>query len=225
MSTHKFTTDKIISQLRTNKSLIVLVIALLIGLGVFGQIGFFIAIILMLIVHLLRKTTLFELGLQRPKSWVKTILFSLLLTVAILVVFNLLLNPLLFEFFPPDSKDLSRYDAIKGNTSMLIIALISSWITAAFAEEIIWRGYILKNIAKLLGDKDYSWIISLIITSTLFGLLHFVQGPIGIFQTGIVGLIFGIIFILNGKRNLWMNIIIHGTIDTISMIAIYYGMV
>ncbi|QTD37146.1 CPBP family intramembrane metalloprotease [Polaribacter batillariae] len=225
MSTQKSTKEKIKFLLRTNKFLIVLIITVLIGLGIIGQLGFFIAIALMLTVHLLRKTNLSELGLCKPKSWTKILFLSLTLTIIILGIFNYLLNPLLFELFPPESKDLSRYDALRGNIPMLLIALMISWITAAFAEEIIWRGYILKNIAKLLGDKNYSWIISLIITSSLFGLLHFVQGPIGIIQTGIVGLIFGLIFIVNGKNNLWMNILIHGIIDTISMIAIYFGMV
>lgn len=200
-------------------------IFLLSGLIIFGQIGFMASILIMIIIHWFRKTRLDELGLSKPKSWIKTIGLSIGLTILILSLFMLIINPAIFKLFPPETKDLSRFSTLKGNEVMLTLMILSSWITAGFAEEIIWRGYVMKSIALLLGNKDFSWIISLIVSSVLFGLLHFYQGPIGILQTGIAGLFFGIIYILNGKKNLWMNIIIHGLIDTISMIAIYLGVV
>ncbi|MDO5979866.1 CPBP family intramembrane glutamic endopeptidase [Flavivirga spongiicola] len=226
MDTTNISNNKKIQMLfRNNKPLIIMSLFLLGGLIVFGQIGFIASIVLMLVIHWFRKSSMEELGLSNPKSWLKVIGLGVLLTIVIMTIVLLLINPLIFELFPPETKDLSRFNNIKGNEGLLILSIIGAWITAGFAEELIWRGYVMKQIAILFGNKRSSWIISLLISSITFGFLHFYQGPIGIIQTGIVGLFFGIIFIVNGKKNLWINIIVHGLIDTISMIALYMGAV
>ncbi|NAS30775.1 CPBP family intramembrane metalloprotease [Flavobacteriaceae bacterium R38] len=215
--------QKPVELFRNNKPLIILTIFLLSGLVILGQVGFIASIMVMIVIHRFRKTTRNELGLSKPESWIKTIGFSIGLTILILSLFMLIINPMIFEWFPAETKDLNRFNTLEGNEGMLILMILSAWITAGFAEEMIWRGYIMKNIALLLGNNNLSWIISLLASSVVFGLLHFYQGPVGVLQTGIVGLFFGIIYIINGKKNLWMNIIIHGLIDTISMIALYLG--
>lgn len=117
--------------------------------------------------------------------------------------------------------DTSRFDIIKENIWMLLGALLAIWFSAAFGEEIIWRGYIMKYAAQFMGDDKKAWIFSLIITSVLFGALHYYQGPAGMIKTGVAGLFLGTVYILNGKQNLWLNILIHGFVDTISLIAIF----
>ena len=96
--------------------------------------------------------------------------------------------------------------------------------TASIPEEIIYRGYLLGRLAELFGGDRRAWAISLILGSALFGLLHFYQGIGGIVITGFVGFLFGLVYLLV-KRNLWVTIIAHGLIDTISFIALYFGMV
>lgn len=210
--------------LRENRPLIILTIFLMAGLHFLGQIGFIMAIILCVIIHWARKTKWDELGLSRPKSWWKTVLLGILCTLVIMTVFMTVINPLIFELFPPESKDLSRFNGIKDNGWMLMGGLLSAWGTAGLAEELIWRGYIMKNIAQILGNKNVAWISSLILSAGVFGLLHFYQGPVGILQTGIMGLFLGIMYMVNGKKNLWLNIMVHGLIDTIGMIALYLDM-
>jgi hypothetical protein len=61
---------------------------------------------------------------------------------------------------------------------------------------------------------------SVVISSVIFGLIHAYQGITGILITGSVGFIFGVAFILNGRR-LWPVMLMHGIIDTISFISIY----
>ncbi|AUP80256.1 CPBP family intramembrane glutamic endopeptidase [Flavivirga eckloniae] len=225
MNTTKIFTTEIQLLFRNNKPLIIASIFLLGGLIAFGQIGYIVTAVLMLVIHGFRKSTLDELGLSKPKSWLKTIGLGFVLTIALMAIVLLLINPLIFELFPPETKDISRFSAIKENIGLLILSIISAWVLAGFAEELIWRGYIMTQIAVLLGGTRLSWVISLLISSTAFGLLHFYQGPVGIVQTGVVGLLLGIIFILNGKRSLWLNCIVHGLINTISMVSIYMGAV
>ncbi|WP_394748849.1 CPBP family intramembrane glutamic endopeptidase [Spongiimicrobium salis] len=215
--------QKIADTLRNNSVFTILSIFLLVGLGVLGQIGFLLSIVLIATLYYLQKTTWEKIGLGRPKSWLKTIGLGVLLTWGILACFHWFLTPMLLEWFPMATKDISRFDTLRGNEWLLIAAIVSSWITAGFAEELIWRGYILKHTALLLGNTSFSWGFSLVLSALAFGALHFYQGPLGMLQTGLVGMILGIIYICNGKKNLWLNILIHGLIDTISMIGLYLG--
>ncbi|WP_109299679.1 CPBP family intramembrane glutamic endopeptidase [Aquimarina sp. AU474] len=219
-----FSEKKSQHQLRNEPLITGGLIILLIGLTALGQIGFIASLLLILTIHWFMKSSIDELGLLAPKSWTKTIVIGVILTILILLFFTII-NPVLLKLFPNEIKDLSRFNTIKDNEFMLLVAIVSSWVTAGFGEELIWRGYILKNLAILFGNKKTSWVLSLIITSLLFGCIHYYQGVVGMVQTGLVGLLLGIIYIRNGKKNLWLNIIIHGSIDTISMVALYFGVV
>ncbi len=207
--------------LRTNKLAIITSMAILITLGMINQVTFYISLGVMAVIHILRKSTLHEWGLTRPKSWIRTILVSLGLTALMMAI--AVIMEITIKMFIDQPADISRFDFIKDNIWMLLGALVAVWFSAGFGEEIIWRGYIMKNIAGFLGDTKKSWIISLIFTSFLFGVLHFYQGPAGMIKTGVAGLFLGIVFIRNGKQNLWINILVHGFIDTISMISIYFS--
>ncbi len=50
----------------------------------------------------------------------------------------------------------------------------------------------------------------------MFGAAHAYQGPTGMIITGVLGLIFAIMYIASG-RNLWLNIVVHGVYDTLSL--------
>ena len=99
--------------------------------------------------------------------------------------------------------------------------IVISWTTAGFGEEIIWRGFFMKQIARLFGEqKRSSWMIGLVLSSIGFGLAHFHQGIGGILGTGFVGLVYGIFYLASG-RNLWVSIIAHGLTGTTSFILLY----
>jgi hypothetical protein len=207
----------------THKRTTLGVIVLLIALTFIGQIGFLISMLLMLLVFKYQKKSFADIGLKKPRSWIRTVLLGVLLALGILLFFLSVLNPIIQEFFPIVEKDITRFASLKGNTPLFIVGILSAVITAGFGEEIIWRGYILKNLAFLFGGKKISWVLALLITSVVFGLLHFYQGPVGVIQTGITGFFLGLIFIYNGKQRLWLNIVVHSVIDCISLTAIYMG--
>jgi membrane protease YdiL (CAAX protease family) len=99
--------------------------------------------------------------------------------------------------------------------------IVIAWTTAGFGEEIIWRGFYMKQIARLFDEqKRSSWVIGLVLSSIGFGLAHFHQGLGGMLGAGFVGLVYGIFYLVSG-RNLWVTIIAHGLTGTTRFILLY----
>ena len=63
-------------------------------------------------------------------------------------------------------------------------------------------------------------VLAVILSSVIFGLIHFDWGPMGIVQTGFMGLVLGICYIRLKKR-LWILILAHAYMDTILMVQMY----
>ncbi len=158
-----------------------------------------------------------DLGLGKPKNWWQPILVLIGLYIAY-KLFGRYIVPEIMKF--GDRPDISHLMNIPGNLQGLIISLILVWITAAFLEEFIFRGFLLNAIDRLLGSTEWSMWTSVVISSVIFGVIHAYQGLTGILLTGSIGFIFGVTFVLNGRR-LWPLILMHGIIDTISFISIY----
>ena len=118
--------------------------------------------------------------------------------------------------------DFSSFSDLKGNTSYALIMLVFIWISAAFGEEIIWRGYFMKQFNKFFGKNTISLAINLLLFAILFGFMHSYQGITGQIITGIIGFTLALIFHVK-KYNLWFNIAIHGFFDTFGLIAVYNG--
>jgi membrane protease YdiL (CAAX protease family) len=78
--------------------------------------------------------------------------------------------------------------------------------TAGICEELLCRGFVFWYLGHFLNP----WLC-VIIASAAFGLAHAYQGPKGIIRTGIVGAIFGLLYILTGS--LLFPIIGHIAID------------
>jgi membrane protease YdiL (CAAX protease family) len=87
-------------------------------------------------------------------------------------------------------------------------------------EEIIFRGYVMGEIAELIGASEAALAVNVILSSVLFGLAHWYQGKSGALSTGIIGAVLGILFIASGF-SLWLPILTHGFIDTIGLFLIY----
>ncbi len=162
------------------------------------------------------------LGFRRPRSWPRTILMGTGVAIAWQVV-GLLGLLMARDAAGVEGPDFSRFEAIGANPALLVQWLTVAWTTAGFGEEIIWRGFVMTRVAGLLGKGRRAWVASLLITSIAFGLLHLYQGASGVVMNGITGLLLGTLFILSG-RNLWLPIITHGMLNTISFLSIYFGL-
>lgn len=163
------------------------------------------------------------LGFQREKLTFKNI-FVLAPLVA-LVLFVLYV----FALVPGITKltgapiDYSSFDQLKGNLQASLIALILVWATAGFGEEIIFRGYFMRQFVKFFGESKVSILLNIVLFACFFGFMHSYQGITGQLVTGIVGALLAIIFYLR-KYDLWFVIAVHSFFDTIAIICIYFGL-
>lgn len=120
------------------------------------------------------------------------------------------------------SQDLSSLRPLVGSVPYLLMIFPMAWIFAALGEEVFFRGWLMRRIAKLLGDGHEARAAALIMQAALFGLAHLYQGPGGMIGTAIYGLIYGAL-VLRRRGNLWAAILAHGLVDTIGVIAIFSG--
>jgi len=178
--------------------------------------GIPLALLAIWVISWFKKVGWSDIGLSRPESWSKTIKYALLAMVIVQIVGILQLS------LSNSPQDLSSYgQALTPGRLLGWIAI--SWTTAGFGEEVIWRGFFMKQIARLVGEqKRSSWVIGLVISSIGFGLVHFHQGLGGMLGTGFTGLVYGIFYLISG-RNLWVTYIAHGLTLTTSFLMLYFG--
>ena len=185
--------------------------------------GLAISLVFFCIASRLRGTSWRDFGLTRPKNWFRTLLASLGVALAILVAVKVVINPAIGILPNLEARDMSRFDPLKGNLPNLIVNLIGMYITAAFLEEFLWRGYLIERLVDLTGKQSkLAWAIALLGSAAIFGLVHIDQGLAGMFKIGAVGLVFGLSYLAVG-RNLWPLMIAHGLIDTLDFVTHYFG--
>jgi membrane protease YdiL (CAAX protease family) len=171
----------------------------------------------------LRSASWAEFSLIQPKSWFRTVLMSLGVAFAVLGTVVMIINPIMNTLPNLGSQDLSRFDYLTGNLPNLIIQLVNVWITAAFLEEFMFRGYLMNRIIDLQGQETIiAWTIALIGSAVIFGLVHSQQGPGGMLKVGAIGVVFGLSYLATG-RNLWPLIFAHGLIDSLDMVQHFFG--
>lgn len=167
----------------------------------------------------LRGDGLIGLGFFPPDDWITTILWSITLGIAIQFLSTLILEPL-SDSITKSTTDHSSFDGLRGNFLYFLLVVVGVWVVVVFLEEIIFRGYMMGEIAELIGTSKIVLAVNLIFTSTVFGLAHWYQGKSGALSTGIIGALLGILFIASGF-NIWLPILTHGVIDTVGLFLIF----
>lgn len=162
-----------------------------------------------------------KLGLSRPRNWRKTIVIALCIAILVQIFDELILEDLIYRIVG-SKPDLSDFEAIHGNTQLLIIYFMLIWTLAALGEEIAHRGFLLTKTAELLEPSPLRWIIGIAVSSVVFGLAHYYKGPAGMIDSGLSGAIFGTLYVVSG-RNLWLCIFTHGFVDTYGLLYFYFG--
>jgi membrane protease YdiL (CAAX protease family) len=191
--------------------------------GPITYMGLIISLIFLWIATKLRGENWSYFGLVKPKNWFRTVLMALGVSLAVFGTVKLIINPVLSAFPDAGFQDLSRFDYLNGDLPNLIIMLVNIWITAAFLEEFLFRGYLAKRLTDLLGkETKLAWVIALVGQAVIFGLIHAYQSPVGMFKVGLIGLVFGVSYLVVGK-NLWPLILAHGLIDSLDMVSHFFG--
>lgn len=120
----------------------------------------------------------------------------------------------------PEPADMSGYSYLKDNVGMLLLVLVGVYIGSSFGEEVIYRAFLINRISELGHQSKKATIIAVTLSSIIFGLVHFQWGPVGMVQTGCMGLAMGICYIWLKKR-LWILILAHAYMDTILLVKLY----
>jgi membrane protease YdiL (CAAX protease family) len=163
------------------------------------------------------------MGMGRPKSWLLTVAFAVA-TFFVVMAVSMVVQVALMLLLPIEPADHSSFDVLVGNLPMLLAGLVSVWITAAFGEEMLMRGFMMNRLAGLFGGTIPAWIAALFVSTVLFGLMHVYQGLMGVIATGVAGFLCGAAYLIVG-RNLWVVILAHGFADTLAFVMIYFGLV
>ena len=162
-----------------------------------------------------------SVGLRRPQSWPKVWVAAGLAAVALQVISFLVTVPLATHLFgqPPD---LSEFHELIGNWKLCLVGLALTWTLAAFGEELVHRGYLMNRVADVGGGSRIAWAVSYVLVSVAFGFGHLYQGPSGVMDATVTGLMLGGLYLAFG-RNLWPAILAHGLSDTLALIMVFCG--
>lgn len=162
-----------------------------------------------------------DVGFRRKDFGLSLIAFSLVAAVGLLVGTSIA-GSLMAQLINT-TPDLSKFDILRGDIAALIVGLILVWTTAAFGEELLFRGFLLNEIARWTSRSikgPLALILALLLSSVLFGIAHSYQGLAGMILTGVAGAGFGAVYLIRNKK-LWAAILTHGLYDTIAFLLVF----
>ena len=84
----------------------------------------------------------------------------------------------------------------------------------------LFRGYLLKRIRLVLGDRPAATLLAILLPALAFGLAHSYQDTAGMISTGLIGAILGALFVWY-RGNLWLPIMVHGFSNVVGITLIY----
>jgi len=159
-----------------------------------------------------------ELGFVRPKSWIATVAIGIVFGAAFKIVMKTIVMPLLGgPVINP------AYHYLANNPAALAGMMVVVIFGAGFGEETVFRGFLFERLGKLFGPGVGAKIAIVVLTSVLFGLIHYpVQGFAGVEQAMITGLVFGTIFAITGR--IFMPMVAHAAFDVVAVLIIYYNL-
>ncbi len=159
-------------------------------------------------------------NLSEPKSWPQTLLQAAITTAAVMLI--LIGGGSLMDAIGLGAPNVVDVISIVRESPWMLLLWISlvAWGTAAFGEELLWRGFLIDRLLRLKGLSGKVTLI-VVIQAIIFAFPHLYQGWGGVFVTGAVGLLLGWLRMRN-RGNLWVLIIAHGLVDTIMLTAGYY---
>jgi len=162
-----------------------------------------------------------SIGLAWFRNWRISLLLGLAAGIGMSLLELLVTQPLLVRF-TGKQPDLEGFRQLTGNLWLFLLLVLLSWVQAGIGEEGVYRGYVMNRVADLGNRTRGSWIVSLILVSTLFGFAHTYQGITGVIEAAVAGLLLGLLYLRCG-RNLAVPIIAHGLSDTVDFLLIFLG--
>jgi membrane protease YdiL (CAAX protease family) len=162
-----------------------------------------------------------DLGLKKAARWWTIPLWGLVVLIVTLIG-QLPVVPLLARLLHAPPPDFSRYDVIRDNLPLFLIAAGGAMITGGFIEEFIYRGLMIDRLGRIFGGDKRGLRLGALLCGVPFGLIHFQWGVGGMLVTAVMGSVLGLMYLAT-RRNLWPLIAAHATLDFILMLQVYLG--
>ncbi|MDI9256754.1 CPBP family intramembrane glutamic endopeptidase [Flavobacterium sedimenticola] len=162
-----------------------------------------------------------ELGFHSRYSLPKVLLIAVGLFLVVEPFVDFVLQPFT-NWITNSPPDYGGFEILKGNTQMYQKYLLYTWISAAFGEEILYRGFLFQQLAILLPQSKYTLPLTVLLSSVLFAVPHLYMGWSGVAFTFCFGVLIGLIYI-RFHYNLWITILLHGLVDTLFITLAYTG--
>src|SRR6185312_16407348 len=113
-----------------------------------------------------------DLGLRAPTSWPSIGLWLLVLLVASALVALAIIDPMArFAHWAP--LDLSRFAGLRSDRRALVMWLLLAWTSAAIAEELVFRGFLISHLQNLWPAMPAGKALAVLIQAACFGAAHF----------------------------------------------------
>lgn len=163
-----------------------------------------------------------SLGWRRPENIGVAIAWTIGTAFLLLAVLPVILEPVGNALrLPP--QHLERLGNLQTDTLRFLVLLLPlGWGTAAFGEELLYRGFFNTRLIRLFGRGRSAVVFAAFGQAVLFGLVHSYLGPLGVLNAFAIGLVAAAVYALNG-RNLWPLIIAHGLVDTFGLTMLRLG--
>jgi membrane protease YdiL (CAAX protease family) len=162
-----------------------------------------------------------QIGLKLPRRRRDTLLWAAASALGVILVIGEMILPFIEWAFSMEV-DHSGYGPLKGNAQVAFQLWLFAMLSAAVAEEIVFRGFLLHQLSLLSPDSQIGRGIAILIGSIAFALPHYAQGVVGLTSVVLVGILFGWVFFRSG-RNLWSLILAHALVDTWGIYFLYRG--
>lgn len=160
-------------------------------------------------------------GFKWPVSLRWTFLWALVTALFVVFILGDIINPII-EWLAGSEADHSSYGTLEGNLGAAFRLLAYALVSAAIAEEIVYRGFLLHQLSAVLGSSFASKAAAVCIGGVVFAIPHYEQGIVGMISITLVGIGFGFVFFRSG-RNLWALMIAHAFVDIWGIYGLYKG--
>jgi len=209
-----------LTQPRVTLGVIVVTTALM---ALYGGVGFLAGLAVALAVLWATRWDWARFGFATPPRghFGRTLGLALVWVAVGILVVDVWMTPLA-ERLTGEPHDYSGFAFLEGNLRNLVLFTLFMWGVAGFGEEFFYRGYVMRQIAVLLGDSRSSWLAAVFLSAIPFGIVHLYQGWSGVITTGAMGVVLGTAFLAN-RRNLMVCVLAHGLYNMVGLTLIYLG--
>jgi membrane protease YdiL (CAAX protease family) len=128
-----------------------------------ASLGIGVAVVLVVIATRRGETSLAQMSLETPESWLSTVLLGLLIGSGLSMLSIMLIEPLI-ENITKQPHDLSLVEGVRSNWKSLLVWLVEVWTLVAFGEEYLYRGSLMSQLVKLLGESSIALVLNPVVS-------------------------------------------------------------